>query len=108
MLRQGLLQGASAVTDEIEVTVDTELAITLRQVWSCQGHPGLRSELSSVTTDIDPDAFLMHRPPGARIITGGLLAETGVSPGEIALHAAKAAAKLAVEIGRRWIRNSRR
>ncbi len=64
MLRQGLLQGASAVTDEIEVTVDTELAITLRQVWSCQGHPGLRSELSSVTTDIDPDAFLMHRPPG--------------------------------------------
>ncbi len=108
MLRQGLLQGPSAVTDEIEVTVDTELGITLRQVWSCQGHPVLRSELSSVTTDIDPDAFLMQPPPGARIITGGLLAETGMSPAEIALHAAKAASKLAVEIGRRWIRNSRR
>jgi hypothetical protein len=67
MLRQGLLPGASAVTDEIEVTVDTELAITLRQVWSCQGYPVLRSELSSVTTDIDPDAFLMQPPPGARI-----------------------------------------
>jgi len=103
MLRQGLLQGASAVTDEIEVTVDTELAITLRQVWSCQGRPVLHWELTGVTTDVDPDAFTFRPPPGARIIHGGLLAETGLSPGEIAWHAATAAPKLAIEIARRWI-----
>ncbi len=42
-------------------------------------------------------------PPGARIIHGGPLAETGPSPAEIAWHAAMAAPKLAIEIARRWI-----
>jgi len=50
-----------------------------------------------------PDAFTFRPPPGARIFHGGLLAETGLSPGEIAWHAATAAPKLAIEIARRWI-----
>jgi hypothetical protein len=43
----------------------------------------------------------------ARIIHGGLLAETGLSPGEIAWQAATAAPKLAIEIARRWIGSRR-
>jgi len=103
VLRQGLQPGVWAAGDQIEVIVDAELGITLRQVWSCQGRPVLHWELTGVTTDIDPDAFTFRPPPGARIIHGGLLAETGLSPGEIAWHAATAAPKLAIEIARRWI-----
>ena len=103
MLRQGLEPGVWAAGDQIDVIVDTELGITLRQVWSCQGRPVLHWELTCVTTDIDPDAFTFRPPPGARIFHGGLLVETGLSPGEIAWHAATAAPKLAIEIARRWI-----
>jgi hypothetical protein len=68
----------------------------------------LHSELAGVTTDIDPEAFAFRPTPGARIIHGGrLLAETGLSPGEIAWHASIAAPKLAIEIARRWISSRR-
>jgi hypothetical protein len=36
-----------------------------------------------------------------------MLAETGLSPGEIAWHATTAAPKLAIEIARRWISSRR-
>lgn len=103
----GTAAGVSAAGDRIEVIVDAELGITLRQVWSCRGRPVLHSELTGVTTDINPDAFTFRPPPGARIIHGGLLAETGLSPGAIAWHAATAAPKLAIEIARRWIGSRR-
>ncbi len=108
VLRQGLQPGVSAAADQIEVIVDAELGITLRQVCSFQGLPLVHSELAGVTTDIDPEAFAFRPPPGARIIHGGrLLADTGLSPGEIAWYAATAAPKLAIEIARRWISSRR-
>ena len=105
--RQGLQPGLSAVGDRIEVIVDAELGIILRQVWSSQDRQVLHSELTGVTTDIDPDAFTFSPPPGARIVRGGLLAETGLSPAELAWQAATAAPKLAIEIARRWIGSRR-
>jgi len=59
----------------------------------------LHSELAGVTTDIDPEAFAFRPTPGARIIHGGLLAQTGLSPAQIAWHAATAAPKLAAPNG---------
>jgi hypothetical protein len=68
----------------------------------------LHCELAGITTDIDPEAFAFRPPPGIRIIHGGrMLAETGLSPGEIAWHATTAAPKLAIEIARRWISSRR-
>jgi len=108
VLRLGLQPGVLAAADQIEVIVDAEFGITLRQVCPSQGHTVLHSELAGVTTDIDPEAFAFRPPPGARIIHGGrLLAETGLSPGEIAWHASIAAPKLAIEIARRWISSRR-
>ena len=101
--RQRLQPGVWAAGDQVEVIVDAELGIALRQVWSWHGRGVLYSELTGVTTDIDADAFTLRPPPGARIIHGGLLAETGISPAEIGWHAAVATPKLAIEIARRWI-----
>ena len=67
----------------------------------------LHPELTGVTTDIDPDAFTCSPPPGTRIIRGGPLAETGLSPAELAWQVAAAAPKLAIEIARRWIGSRR-
>ncbi len=47
--------------------------------------------------------FSFEPPPGMKIITGGPLPETGLSPATIAMQAAKGTAGLAIEIGRRWL-----
>jgi len=38
-----------------------------------------------------------------KVITGGLFAEAGFSPASAALHVAKGAGGLAIELGRRWL-----
>jgi len=99
----GPLSGAPVVADQVEACIDRELGICLRQVWSLRGHPVVRTELTGVSTDIDQVTFGFEPPPGMKVITGGLLAETGQSPATIAWHVTKGAAGLAFEIGRRWL-----
>jgi outer membrane lipoprotein-sorting protein len=101
--QSGPLSGTPVFSDQVEVFIDRELGICLRQVSSCQGHPVLRTELTGLTTEADPALFDFTPPPGMKVITGGLLAEWGQTPASIALHAAKGAAGLAVELGRRWL-----
>jgi len=99
----GQLSGTPVVSDQIQACIDRALGICLRQVSSYHGHPVLRAELTGLTTKADPTLFDFTLPPGMKVITGGLLAEWGQTPASIALHAAKGAAGLAVELGRRWL-----
>ena len=104
---RGPLSGTTIAADKVEATIDLQLGVALSQIWYVEGHPVLRTELSAVTPDVDPATFRIEPPPGTRVITGGLLAEAGVSPAGAAWIAAKGTAKLATEIGRRWARRPR-
>jgi|SRR5450755_183419 len=106
-LHQGPLSGLVAMTDKIETTIDLELGIVLRQIWYFDSHPLLRTELAGVTEAVDLDAFRIEPPPGTRIITGGPLAEAGLTAAGAAWITAKGASKIAADIGRRWIRGPR-
>ena len=89
--------------DQVEVFIDRALGICLRQVSSYQGHFVQRTELTSLTTEANPTLFDFTPPSGMKVITGGLLDEWGQTPASIAMHAARGAAGLAVELGRRWL-----
>ena len=102
----GPLSGTPVFSDQVEAFIDRALGICLRQVSSYQGHPVLRTELTGLTTEIDPALFDFMPPPGMKVITGGLLAEAGQTPASAALHAAKGVAGLALELGRRWLNRS--
>jgi hypothetical protein len=104
---RGPLSGVMIAADKVEATIDLQLGIALSQIWYLEGHPLLRTELSGVTPDVDSAAFRIDPPPGTRVITGGLLAEAGISPAGAAWMAAKGTAKLATEIGKRWARRPR-
>jgi hypothetical protein len=99
----GPLSGTPVFSDQVEVFIDRALGICLRQVSSYQGHPVMRTELTGLTAEADPALFDFTPPPGIDVITGGLVAEWGQTPASIALHVAKGAAGLAVELGRRWL-----
>jgi len=99
----GPLSGTPVPAGQAEAFIDRALGICLRQVSSYQGHPLLRTELTGLTTEADQTLFDFVPPPGMKVITGGFLAEAGQSPASAALHAAKGAAALALEIGRRWL-----
>jgi hypothetical protein len=99
----GPLSGTPVCSDQAEVFIDRALGICLRQVSSYQGHRVLRTELTGLSTGADPTLFDFTPPSGMKVITGGLLADWGQTPASIALHAAKGAAGLAVELGRRWL-----
>jgi hypothetical protein len=86
----------------VEATIDLELGIALRQVWSLEGHPVLHTELSDVTAQVDPAAFRIDPEPGTQVITGGLLAEAGRSPARTAWTVARGTTGIALELGRRW------
>jgi hypothetical protein len=108
-LQSGPLSGTPVAADEVEVFVDRALGICLRQVSSYRGHLVLHTELTGLTTEVEPALFDFEPPAGMHVITGGLLAEWGQTPASTALHVAKGAVGLAVEIGRRWLnRNSHR
>ena len=66
----------------------------------------LHAELADLTAEVDQTLFEFEPPPGMAVITGGLLAEAGQTPASAALQAAKGAAGLAFEIGRRWLHRS--
>jgi hypothetical protein len=104
---RGPLSGGPIAADTVEVTIDLQLGVVLSQIWYLEGHPVHRTELSAVTPDVDLAAFRIEPPPGTRVITGGLLAEAGLSPAEAAWTVAKGTAKLATEIGKRWARRPR-
>ncbi len=87
--RPGRLSGSPMLADRVEALIDAELGIVLRQVRHCEGHPLLRAELSEVTAEVDPAAFRIEPPPGTPVITGGLLAEAGLSQAGAALLAVK-------------------
>jgi outer membrane lipoprotein-sorting protein len=106
-LTQGPLSGTPITADQVEVTVDVQLGVALSQIWYLGGHPVFRTELSAVTPEVDLAAFRIEPPPGTRVITGGLLAEAGLSTAGAAWTAARGTAKLATEIGRRWARRPR-
>jgi hypothetical protein len=99
----GPLSGTPVFSDQVEVFIDRALGICLRQVSSYLGHPVHRIELTGLTTEVDPALFDFTPAPGMKVITGGLLAEWGQTPASLALHTAKGAAGLAVELGRRWL-----
>jgi outer membrane lipoprotein-sorting protein len=101
------LSGTTIAADKVEVTVDLQLGVALSQIWHLEGHPVLRTELSAVAAEVDLATFRIEPPPGTRVITGGLLAEAGLSPAGAAWTATKGTAKLATEIGRRWARRPR-
>lgn len=107
VLRHGPLSDTAVAVDKIEAFLDAELGVVLHQVCYCQGYPVLRIELSGVTPDVDPAAFRIEPPPGIRVITGGLLAESGLSIGGAAWMVAKGTSKLAIDIGRRRARKPR-
>jgi hypothetical protein len=104
---RGPLSGRPIAADTVEVTIDLQLGVALSQIWHLEGHPVHRTELSAVTPDVDLAAFRIEPPPGTRVITGGLLAEAGLSPAEAAWTVARGTAKLATEIGKRWARRPR-
>jgi outer membrane lipoprotein-sorting protein len=104
---RGPLSGQPIAADQVEVIIDLELGVALGQIWHLEGHLVHRTELSTVTPDVDLAAFHIEPPPGTRVITGGLLAEAGLSPAGAAWTAAKGTAKLATEIGKRWARRPR-
>jgi len=106
-LARSPLSGTPIAADKVEVTVDVQLGVALSQIWYLRGHPVSRTELSAVTPEVDLTAFRIEPPPGTRVITGGLLAEAGLSTAGAAWTAAKGTAKLATEIGRRWARRPR-
>jgi hypothetical protein len=51
------LSDAPVVADQVEALIDVRLGVALHQVWSLQGSPVLRTELSDVTADVDPALF---------------------------------------------------
>ena len=104
---RGPLSGGPIAADKVEVLIDLQLGVALSQIWHLEGHLVHRTELSAVTPDVALAAFGIEPPPGTRVITGGLLAEAGLSPAGAAWTAAKGTAKLATEIGRRWARRPR-
>lgn len=106
-LARSPLSGTPIAADKVEVTVDVQLGVALSQIWHLEGHPVFRMELSAVTPEVDLTAFRIEPPPGTRVITGGLLAEAGLSTAGAAWTAAKGTAKLATEIGRRWAKRPR-
>jgi hypothetical protein len=99
----GPLSGTLLLSDQVDAFVDRALGICLRLVSSYQGHTIMHTELTGLTTDVDPTMFDFVPPPGLKVITGGLLAEIGQTPASLALHVAKGTAGIAFEIGRRWM-----
>jgi len=104
--QSGPLSRTPVLSDQVEAFIDRALGICLRQVSSYRGHPVLSTELTGLTTQADPALFDFVPPPGMKVITGGLLAEAGQTPASLALHAAKGAAGLALELGRQWLNRS--
>jgi outer membrane lipoprotein-sorting protein len=106
VLSQSPFSRRPAPADRIEVAVDAELGIVLRQIRYLGDQPVMQAELSDIATGCDPSVFRIDPPPGTKIITAGLLAESGTSPAALAVGVAKAASAVAVEVGRAAIKSA--
>jgi outer membrane lipoprotein-sorting protein len=100
--------GRPIPADKIDLAIDADLSVLLRQVWYCGDQPVMRAELTDITLGSDSSVFRIDPPPGTRIVTGGLLAETGMSPAGIAASVAKGVSKLAVDLGWAAIKSAAR
>jgi hypothetical protein len=78
--------------------------VVVRQAWYLHGQPVLRTELAAVTADVDPEAFTITPAPGVRVVSGGPPEWLAGSPREMAWGAAKGAARVAAELGIRWMK----
>jgi hypothetical protein len=85
--RGGWLFGS--LTGRIEVVVDAELGIALRETTYFGGQPIACLELRNVSSQVDPGVFRIDAPPGTRTVAAGPLSDVDL-PGP--LKAAKVAA----------------
>jgi hypothetical protein len=103
----GPLSGQPAAADRIEAVIDTELGIILRQDWYYRGRPVFSTELTGVTGDVDPAAFTVEPGPGVKVVSGGLLAESGMTIGQAASGITKGVTQAAAAVGLRWLTRPR-
>jgi hypothetical protein len=103
-MTKGPLSGRLLAADRIEADIDIELGIIVRQAWSIHGSHVFSTEMAGVTANVDPAAFTITPAPGVRVVSGGPPAWLAGSPGEIAWGAAKGAARVAAELGIRWMK----
>jgi hypothetical protein len=87
--RGGWLLGS--LTGRIEVLVDAELGIALRETTYFGGQPIGCLELRNVSSQVDPGSFRIDAPAGTRTVAAGPLSDVDL-PGP--LKAAKVAAQL--------------
>jgi outer membrane lipoprotein-sorting protein len=106
VLGQSPFSRRPAPADRIEVAVDAELGIVLRQIRYLGDQQVMQAELTDIATGCDPSVFRIDPPPGTKIITGGLLAESGTSPAALAVGVARAASAVAVEVGRAALKSA--
>ncbi|MDX6392914.1 MAG: hypothetical protein QOJ73_3977 [Streptosporangiaceae bacterium] len=86
--RGGWLLGS--LTGRIEVVVDAELGIALRETTYFEGQPIGCLELRNVSSQVDPGGFRIDAPAGTRTVAAGPLSDVDL-PGP--LKAAKVAAQ---------------
>jgi len=106
VLSQSPFSRRLAPADRIEVAVDTVLGIVLRQIRYLGDQPVMKAELTDIAQGCDPSVFRIDPPRGTKIITEGLLAESGTSPARIAVGVAMAASEMAVAVGRAALRSA--
>lgn len=105
--RKGPLSRNVATADQIEAVIDLELGVILSQSWKFEGCPVFRCELARVTDEVEQAVFRIEPSPGTRVISGGPLAEMGLSPVRTAWTIASGASRLAFDIARRWAKRPR-
>jgi outer membrane lipoprotein-sorting protein len=98
---KGPLSGKPSAADRIEADIDTELGIIVRQDWHYHGRQVLSAELSGVTTGVDPAAFTITPAPGVKVVPAGPLGS--FTSGQLARGVAKGTARMAAELGIRWL-----
>jgi hypothetical protein len=81
-----------SLTKLVEVVVDAELGIALRETAYFEGEPARCVELRGVSAEVDPRAFRIEMSAGTRTVRAGLLSD-------IDLPTPVKAAKLAAGLG---------
>jgi outer membrane lipoprotein-sorting protein len=81
-----------SLTTHVEVVVDAELGIALRETAYFEGKPARSVELRDVSLEADPGAFRVEIPAGTRTVRAGLLSD-------LDMPAPVKAARLAIGVG---------
>ena len=64
-----------SLTKHVEVVMDAELGIALRETAYFEGEPARCAELRDVSAQVDPGAFRIDIPAGTRTVGAGLLSD---------------------------------